>query len=124
VTVGAGPISLASGEPPCAAQHGPHTTACSTVARAWPTRTWQVTHSSPAFRDPAEEGGASPARSRAATSDMPGVTGSAPGVSADPAHGTAVVRDGVSGAWAPIGVLSPGNTGPRRGSPGMLTPAC
>jgi hypothetical protein len=90
VIVGAGPISSASGEPPCAAQHGPHTTERNTVARGRPTRTRHVTHSSPTI---------------------------------GPAHGRAG-KDEMHGAWLPVGVSSPGNRGPRRGSPGMVTPAC
>ena len=124
MTTGVGPTSsLASGNPPCAAQHGPHTTARNTVARGRPTRTRHVTHKPPGPGDLTEDGVPSSVRSRAATSDIPAAAGSAPSVSTDHAYGTAAKSD-VSGAWPPAGVSSSGNTGPRRGSPGMVTPAC
>lgn len=128
MTVGAGPISPAAGEPPCAAQHGPHTTARVTVARGRPTRTRHVTHKSLGTGGPADDATPSPARSRAAASpavpDRPTADDAASSEPTDHARGTAAKGD-VSGALSPTGgVSSPGHTGPRRGSPGMVAPAC
>jgi hypothetical protein len=90
VTIGAGPISLASGEPPCAAQHGPHTTERNTVGRARPTRTRHVTHNSV---------GTSGDRvaTSSAGSGIPAAVGSALSAPAEAADGTAA-QGGVSGA--------------------------
>jgi hypothetical protein len=129
VTTGAGPTSLASGNPPCAAQHGPHTTARNTVARGRPTRTKHVTHNKPpGLSDPTDDATLSPARSGVASSsagpDIPAAAaGMSPNAPGGHAHGAAAKKGGVSGACAPARVSS-GNTGPRRGSPGMVTPAC
>jgi hypothetical protein len=94
VTAGTGPISSASGDPPCAAQHGPHTTARNTVARGRPTRTRHVTHNSP--------------------SDNVASSSVAASVLADSVDGTAA-EDDVNGAWSrPVGVSPARHTGPRR----------
>ena len=124
--VGTDPISLASGDPPWAAQHGPHTTARNTVARGRPTRTRHVTHSPPGNPDPANAP-AAPTRV-GVESDAVGTKGSAamgsvPGVVLQHADDAAAESCG-SGGWVPARVSPAGNTGPRRGSPDMVAPAC
>ena len=104
MTTGVGPISsLASGNPPCAAQHGPHTTERNTVARGRPTRTRHVTHTPPGFSDPTDDATPSPARSGVASSsagpDIPAAAaGWPPNAPGGHAHGTAAKKGGVSGA--------------------------
>ena len=126
MVVGTGPISPASGAPPCAAQHGPHTTARNTVARGRPTRTRHVTHSWPDSPNPATAPVA-PARVRVGPGAV-GPKGSAaiglvPGVLL--AHADdAAAKSRRNGAWVPARVSPLGNTGPRRGCPDMVAPAC
>ena len=119
MVVGAGPISSASGDPPCAAQHGPHTTARNTVARGRPTRTQHVTHNSPSSPVPLEAP-AAPAGVRV----IPGATGAETFGALPEDAADAAVKSRGSGALVPARVSSPGNAGPRRSCPDMVAPAC